>query len=78
MNQLCKVDREGGPTHCPVARQIEPGEGMYIALCILPENIYFPDAISGLCIYCVEIVFLFCTCIVALHAGDKIEKNEMG
>ena len=44
-----KVDREVGPTHCPVARQIAPGEGMYIPLCIFAESIYFPGTISGFC-----------------------------
>jgi len=44
---LYKVDREAGPIHCPVAHQIEPGEEMYIPLCILSEIIYFPGMILG-------------------------------
>jgi len=55
-----------GPEHCPVACQIELGEGMYIPLCILTESIYFPGTISGFCIYCLEVVLLFY--IVVLHA----------
>ena len=67
VSRLCKVDREVGPTHCPAARQIEPGEGMYIPLCILTESIYFPGMILGFCIYCLQIVFLFC--IIVLHVA---------
>jgi hypothetical protein len=36
----CKVGREAGPIHCPVAHQIEPGKEMYIPLCILSESIF--------------------------------------
>jgi hypothetical protein len=52
-----------GPTHCPAARQIELGEGLYIPLCTLTENIYFPGMILGFCVYCLEIVFLFCAIV---------------
>ena len=60
---MCKVDRGVGPTHCPVACQIEPGEGMYIPICTLTESIYFPGMILGFCIYYLEIAFLFCTIV---------------
>ena len=66
VSYLCKVGREVGPTHCPMACQIDAGEGMYIPLCILAEIIYFPGMILGFCVYCLEKVFLFC--ILVLHA----------
>jgi len=66
MSQLCKVDRDVGPTHCPAARQIEPGEAMYFLPYILTGNSSVPGTISGFCAYCLKIVLLFC--IVVFHA----------